>query len=126
VEPSDYNACNTTSYVKRFTDGDTTFTLDHSGAFFFTSGVEANCRANEKLIVMVLAGGPNGSAPVGAFHHPTPGADHRTTTFIAVGSPTCQTQHAATCFVVIIAPFCDSTVHPAICAGRRCPAAVLC
>ncbi|TVU00166.1 hypothetical protein EJB05_24428 [Eragrostis curvula] len=62
VEPSDYNACNTSSYDKKFTDGSTSVTLDHSGAFFFISGVEANCRANEKLIVMVAAGG-NGSAP---------------------------------------------------------------
>jgi hypothetical protein len=63
VEPSDYNACNTSSYDKKFTDGSTSFTLDRSGAFFFISGVEANCRAGEKLIVMVAAGGNNGSAP---------------------------------------------------------------
>ncbi|WVZ77793.1 hypothetical protein U9M48_025615 [Paspalum notatum var. saurae] len=63
VEPADYNACNTSSYVKKFDDGDTVFTLDRSGPLFFISGVEANCRANEKLIVMVLAstGGGNGT-----------------------------------------------------------------
>uniref|UniRef100_A0A0D9VCI2 Phytocyanin domain-containing protein n=1 Tax=Leersia perrieri TaxID=77586 RepID=A0A0D9VCI2_9ORYZ len=55
VEPADYNACNTSSYVKRFADGNTVFDLDRSGAFFFISGVDANCLANEKLIVMVLA-----------------------------------------------------------------------
>ncbi|KAF0935834.1 hypothetical protein E2562_036357 [Oryza meyeriana var. granulata] len=55
VDPADYNACNTSSYVKKFADGNTVFTLDRSGAFFFISGVDANCRANEKLIVMVLA-----------------------------------------------------------------------
>lgn len=60
VQPADYNACNTSSYDKKFTDGNTVFTLDRAGAFFFVSGVEANCRANEKLIVMVLAG-RNGS-----------------------------------------------------------------
>ncbi|KAK3156067.1 hypothetical protein QOZ80_2AG0102450 [Eleusine coracana subsp. coracana] len=65
VEPSDYNACNTSSYDKKFSDGSTVFTLDRSGAFFFISGVDANCRANEKLIVMVLAAGRNatGGAP---------------------------------------------------------------
>ncbi|KAL6650698.1 hypothetical protein ACP70R_009623 [Stipagrostis hirtigluma subsp. patula] len=31
-----------------------TYTLDRSGALFFISGVEAYCRANEKVIVMVL------------------------------------------------------------------------
>ncbi|KAL6888708.1 hypothetical protein ACP4OV_009734 [Aristida adscensionis] len=61
VEPADYNACNTSSYDKKFTDGDTVVTLERAGAFFFISGVEANCRANEKLIVMVLAAGRNGT-----------------------------------------------------------------
>ncbi|KAF8783715.1 hypothetical protein HU200_000146 [Digitaria exilis] len=65
VEPADYNTCNTTSYDKQFTDGSTTFTLDHAGAYFFISGVEANCRANEKLIVMVSGEGP-AAAPAGA------------------------------------------------------------
>ncbi|PUZ74181.1 hypothetical protein GQ55_1G044800 [Panicum hallii var. hallii] len=80
VEPADYNACNTSSYVKKFDNGDTVFTLDHSGAFFFISGVEANCRANEKLIVMVLAAGRNdtsGSAappPTAAAPPPTAAA----------------------------------------------------
>ncbi|CAO2044639.1 unnamed protein product [Urochloa humidicola] len=69
VEPADYNSCNTSSYDKQFNDGSTTFTLDHAGAFFFISGVEANCRANEKLIVMV-AGGPT-AAPQGS---PSPAA----------------------------------------------------
>ncbi|CAL4889802.1 unnamed protein product [Urochloa decumbens] len=69
VEPADYNTCNTSSYDKQFDDGSTTFTLDRAGAFFFISGVEANCRANEKLIVMV-AGGP-AAAPQGS---PTPAA----------------------------------------------------
>jgi len=55
VEPADYNTCNTSSYDKQFDDGSTSFTLDHAGAFFFISGVEANCRANEKLIVMVAS-----------------------------------------------------------------------
>ncbi|KAG0531829.1 hypothetical protein BDA96_04G055700 [Sorghum bicolor] len=63
VEPADYNACNTSSYVKKFDDGDTVVTLARSGPLFFISGVEANCRANEKLIVMVLATRSNGTAP---------------------------------------------------------------
>uniref|UniRef100_A0A0E0G1N3 Phytocyanin domain-containing protein n=1 Tax=Oryza nivara TaxID=4536 RepID=A0A0E0G1N3_ORYNI len=52
VEPADYNACNTSSFDKKFADGNTVFTLDRAGAFFFISGVDANCRAGEKLIVM--------------------------------------------------------------------------
>ncbi|XP_062221285.1 early nodulin-like protein 18 [Phragmites australis] len=71
VEPADYNACNTSSYDKQFDDGSTAFTLDRSGAFFFISGVEANCRSNEKLIVMVAAGG-NASAPAPDKGSPSP------------------------------------------------------
>ena len=78
VDPADYNACNTSSYVTRFDDGDTVFVLDHSGAFFFISGVEANCRANEKLIVMVVggAGAPGGSpSPTPSAPAPSSGGD---------------------------------------------------
>ncbi|KAF0935836.1 hypothetical protein E2562_036359 [Oryza meyeriana var. granulata] len=80
VEPADYNACNTASYDKKFDDGSTAVTLDRAGAFFFISGVDANCRANEKLIVMVAnttaapppsspssgGGAPARQAPLGA------------------------------------------------------------
>ncbi|GJM97666.1 hypothetical protein PR202_ga14608 [Eleusine coracana subsp. coracana] len=55
VEPAAYNACNTSSYVKKFDDGNTVFTFDRSGPFFFISGNENSCRANQKLIVVVLA-----------------------------------------------------------------------
>ncbi|KAL6603645.1 hypothetical protein ACP70R_044006 [Stipagrostis hirtigluma subsp. patula] len=55
VEPAAYNACNTSAYDKKFDDGATVFTFDRSGPFFFISGNEASCRANEKLIVVVLA-----------------------------------------------------------------------
>uniref|UniRef100_A0A0E0JVV9 Phytocyanin domain-containing protein n=1 Tax=Oryza punctata TaxID=4537 RepID=A0A0E0JVV9_ORYPU len=70
VEPADYNSCNTASYDSKFADGKTVVTLDHAGAFFFISGVDANCRANEKLIVMVAnttgsssASPPSSSSP---------------------------------------------------------------
>ncbi|GJN29401.1 hypothetical protein PR202_gb17626 [Eleusine coracana subsp. coracana] len=82
VEPSDYNACNTSSYDKKFEDGSTSFTLDRSGAFFFISGVEANCRANEKLIVMV-AGSSNGSSGAPPSTPNAPAAKNST----AKGSP---------------------------------------
>ncbi|WVZ78892.1 hypothetical protein U9M48_026537 [Paspalum notatum var. saurae] len=55
VDAAAYNACNTSSYLTRFDDGSTVFTLDRSGPFFFISGNDASCRANEKLIVVVLA-----------------------------------------------------------------------
>jgi hypothetical protein len=52
VEPSDYNACDTSSYDKKFQDGSTSFALDRSGAFFFISGVDANCRANAPVVAL--------------------------------------------------------------------------
>ncbi|KAF8765533.1 hypothetical protein HU200_008465 [Digitaria exilis] len=42
LEPAAYNACNTSSYVNKFDDGNTVFTFDHSGPFFFISGNESS------------------------------------------------------------------------------------
>nr|CAB3468768.1 unnamed protein product [Digitaria exilis] len=73
VEPAAYNACNTSSYVNKFDDGNTVFTFDHSGPFFFISGNESNCRANEKLIVVVLADRtPPGAPPTMSPPSPAP------------------------------------------------------
>uniref|UniRef100_A0A0D3GJY7 Phytocyanin domain-containing protein n=2 Tax=Oryza TaxID=4527 RepID=A0A0D3GJY7_9ORYZ len=58
VDQGAYDACNTSSPVAggggggRFDDGNTVFTFDRSGPFFFISGNEANCRAGEKLVVV--------------------------------------------------------------------------
>ncbi|CAL4966874.1 unnamed protein product [Urochloa decumbens] len=73
VEPAAYNSCNASSYLKKFDDGNTVFTLDRSGPFFFISGNEANCRANEKLIVVVLADRtPPGAPPTMSPPSPSP------------------------------------------------------
>uniref|UniRef100_A0A0E0H764 Phytocyanin domain-containing protein n=1 Tax=Oryza nivara TaxID=4536 RepID=A0A0E0H764_ORYNI len=60
VDQGAYDACNTSSSVAgggggRYDDGNTVFTFDRSGPFFFISGNEANCRAGEKLVVVVMA-----------------------------------------------------------------------
>ncbi|KAF0900639.1 hypothetical protein E2562_033522 [Oryza meyeriana var. granulata] len=57
VDEGAYDACNTSASFAggRFDDGSTVFTFDRSGPFFFISGNEANCRAGEKLIVVVMA-----------------------------------------------------------------------
>uniref|UniRef100_M8C7E9 Uncharacterized protein n=1 Tax=Aegilops tauschii TaxID=37682 RepID=M8C7E9_AEGTA len=52
VDQAAYNACNTTTYVSKFQGGSTVFTLDRSGPFFFISGNEASCKAEQKLIVV--------------------------------------------------------------------------
>ncbi|TVU08563.1 hypothetical protein EJB05_41972, partial [Eragrostis curvula] len=72
VEPAAYNACNTSSYDNKFDDGNTVFTFDRSGPFFFISGNEANCRANEKLIIVVLADRSGARTPPAPSTMPPP------------------------------------------------------
>ncbi|TXG67860.1 hypothetical protein EZV62_009135 [Acer yangbiense] len=51
-----YTNCSTTDTpMANFTDGHTVFTFNRSGAFYFISGNEDNCKNNEKLVVVVLA-----------------------------------------------------------------------
>ncbi|KAJ1703943.1 hypothetical protein LUZ63_003722 [Rhynchospora breviuscula] len=55
VDRDAYNTCNTSSYIKKFADGNSVFTFDRSGPFFFISGIEDNCLKKESLVVIVLA-----------------------------------------------------------------------
>ncbi|PKA53527.1 Early nodulin-like protein 1 [Apostasia shenzhenica] len=55
VDSDAYNTCNTSSYITKFDDGNTVFTFNNSGTFFFISGVDQNCIRNESLIVVVMA-----------------------------------------------------------------------
>ncbi|XP_015881525.3 early nodulin-like protein 1 [Ziziphus jujuba] len=51
----DYLACNTQKPIMSLTDGDSVFTLNRSGAFYFASGNGDNCRKGQKLVLVVLA-----------------------------------------------------------------------
>ncbi|KAK4752938.1 hypothetical protein SAY87_021736 [Trapa incisa] len=55
VNKNDYDSCNNNSPIRRWDDGDTVFTFDRSGPFFFISGEDDHCRNGQKLIVVVLA-----------------------------------------------------------------------
>ncbi|KAJ3708425.1 hypothetical protein LUZ61_012130 [Rhynchospora tenuis] len=55
VDQDAYNTCNTSSYTKKFDDGNSLFTFDQSGPFFFISGIKDNCLKKESLVVIVLA-----------------------------------------------------------------------
>lgn len=55
VTKEDYTNCNTENPIQKFTDGHTLFTFEHSGPYYFISGVKDNCLKNEKLIVVVMA-----------------------------------------------------------------------
>ncbi|KAJ3679394.1 hypothetical protein LUZ60_017405 [Juncus effusus] len=54
VNQDAYNNCNTSSPIKKFDDGNTVFTFDRSGLFFFISGVQSNCLKKESLVVAVM------------------------------------------------------------------------
>ncbi|XVF66815.1 hypothetical protein PTKIN_Ptkin10aG0067800 [Pterospermum kingtungense] len=55
VTREDYYSCNTKSPIQSLTEGDSTFTFDRSGPFFFITGNADNCNKGQKLIVVVMA-----------------------------------------------------------------------
>ncbi|ERM93765.1 hypothetical protein AMTR_s00004p00269370 [Amborella trichopoda] len=56
VTKDDYSNCNTGSPIAPpFKDGHTSFKFNHSGPYYFISGVKENCQKNEKLLVIVMA-----------------------------------------------------------------------
>ncbi|KAJ0983219.1 hypothetical protein J5N97_011474 [Dioscorea zingiberensis] len=63
VDEDAYKSCNTSSFIDVFDDGNTVFTLTHSGTFYFISGNHENCLKNESLVVVVMAERTNASAP---------------------------------------------------------------
>ncbi|KAG1368256.1 early nodulin-like protein 3 [Cocos nucifera] len=63
VDANAYNSCDTSSFIDRFTDGNTVFTFTRSGPFYFISGKKENCQKNEKLVVVVMASRSNGTSP---------------------------------------------------------------
>uniref|UniRef100_A0A0D9V6M3 Phytocyanin domain-containing protein n=1 Tax=Leersia perrieri TaxID=77586 RepID=A0A0D9V6M3_9ORYZ len=64
VDKNAYDACDVSSPVDRFADGNTVFTFTRSGPYYFISGNKDNCNRNEKLIVVVMGErAANGTAP---------------------------------------------------------------
>ncbi|ERN19238.1 hypothetical protein AMTR_s00061p00202530 [Amborella trichopoda] len=55
VNPRDYLRCNTSNPIFKFEDGDTTFTFERYGFFYFISGQPVHCKNGQKLIVRVMA-----------------------------------------------------------------------
>ncbi|KAF0918956.1 hypothetical protein E2562_027507 [Oryza meyeriana var. granulata] len=54
VDKNAYDACDVSSPVDTFADGNTVFTFTRSGPYYFISGNKDNCNRNEKLIVVVM------------------------------------------------------------------------
>ncbi|CAA7394450.1 unnamed protein product [Spirodela intermedia] len=68
VTKEGFDGCDTASppAASLGADGNTVFTFDRSGPFFFISGAGDNCRKGEKMVVIVLADRSNRSSPTAA------------------------------------------------------------
>ncbi|WCJ30798.1 early nodulin-like protein 1 [Euphorbia peplus] len=63
VNKGDFQSCNTQNPKQSLTDGESTFKFDHSGPFFFISGVSDHCKNGQKLHIIVMAIRPKPSSP---------------------------------------------------------------
>ncbi|KAK6913036.1 Phytocyanin domain, partial [Dillenia turbinata] len=54
VSESEYKKCNSTQPLFFSNTGNTVFQLDHSGPFYFISGVSGHCERGQKMIIKVL------------------------------------------------------------------------
>lgn len=61
VTEKEYNNCNSTRPKFFSNTGDSAFRLDHSGSFYFISGVSGHCEKGQKMIVKVIS--PEDSIP---------------------------------------------------------------
>ncbi|XP_042505629.1 early nodulin-like protein 3 [Macadamia integrifolia] len=62
VNKDDYDSCNSTSPIKSFKDGNSSFKFDKNGPYYFISGVPENCQKNEKMVIVVMADRSNQSS----------------------------------------------------------------
>ncbi|KDP24111.1 hypothetical protein JCGZ_25768 [Jatropha curcas] len=72
VKKDDFNSCNTKNPIQSLTDGDSLFTFDRSGPFYFISGHADNCKKGQKLIIIVLAVRPTKPSATPAPPSPSP------------------------------------------------------
>ncbi|KAI4344286.1 hypothetical protein L6164_011532 [Bauhinia variegata] len=55
VDEEDYKSCNLSDPIQEYSDGDTKVVLEHSGSFYFISGIEGHCQKGLKLVVVVMS-----------------------------------------------------------------------
>lgn len=70
VNKQDYDSCDTKNPIYKMDDGESTFSLNTTGPFYFISGV--NCQNGEKFKVVVISDGPSLSPTVSPVYSPTP------------------------------------------------------
>ncbi|XP_044465657.1 mavicyanin-like [Mangifera indica] len=73
VTEEEYKNCNSTGPKFFSNTGNSAFRLDHSGTFYFISGVFKHCEKGQKMIVKVIA------------HEDSPPSDHRSSAVPASG-----------------------------------------
>ncbi|KAH0736015.1 hypothetical protein KY285_011722 [Solanum tuberosum] len=86
VSKDDYDKCNTGNPIKKMEDGNSIFTLDRSGPFYFISGNKDNCDKGQKLQIIVISVRNQGKPP----QTPAPGVappSNGSTTPSPTGSP---------------------------------------
>ncbi|KAJ4815824.1 Early nodulin-like protein 1 [Rhynchospora pubera] len=76
-----YLACNTTNPVASYKNGSTVMTLNHSGAYYFISGISDNCQKGEKVIVVVMSERHSFRKHLAPAPAPESGADFRAPAF---------------------------------------------
>lgn len=81
VSKDDYDKCNSNNPITKLDGGDSSFTFDRSGPFFFITGNKSNCDQGQKIHIIVLAV-RNNQPPSASPLSPTPSASAPTT-----GSP---------------------------------------
>ncbi|XP_059274659.1 early nodulin-like protein 9 [Lycium ferocissimum] len=64
VTKEDYANCSTATPIEKYSDGHSVFKFNHSGPFYFISGVHDNCVKNEKLFVVVMADRSNNNQTI--------------------------------------------------------------
>ncbi|KAI3964656.1 hypothetical protein MKX01_020473 [Papaver californicum] len=75
VSKEDYDTCNTDNPQRSMNDGESKFTFDRSGPFYFVSGNQGSCQKGQKLYLVVItpkiSSPPTPSPPLGSSPSPT-------------------------------------------------------
>ncbi|XAR56658.1 hypothetical protein NMG60_11037220 [Bertholletia excelsa] len=72
VTEADFANCNTAHPIATYTDGHTVVQFNHSGPYYFISGVKENCQKNEKIVVIVMADRSKLTNGTGSASPPSP------------------------------------------------------
>ncbi|KAL3333490.1 hypothetical protein AABB24_033522 [Solanum stoloniferum] len=75
VNKADFDNCNTASPIEKYSDGHSVVKFNHSGPYYFISGVHDNCVKNEKLYLVVMADRSHHNQTAVSSPPPSPSVD---------------------------------------------------